>query len=100
MQQHRSPKMETGGKVVLQFSRPARLRGAGAVACGPRQDSDVNLLNLGLGRSIYSKEQMEDFAQFQDSQNTRKAYLAEAAELAYLGRNWREIKLSMWWDTG
>jgi hypothetical protein len=44
----------------------------------------VNLLNLGLGRSIYSKEQMEDFARFQDSQNTRKAYLAEAAELAYL----------------
>ncbi|MFO0006654.1 MAG: hypothetical protein ACK559_36605, partial [bacterium] len=48
--------------------------------------SDVNLLNLGLERSIYSKEQMEDFARFQDSQNTRKAYLAEAAELAYLGR--------------
>ena len=57
--------------------------------------SDVNLLNLGLGRSIYSKEQMEDFARFQDSQNTRKAYLAEAAELAYLGRSGGEWGLGL-----
>jgi hypothetical protein len=36
----------------------------------PVKISDVNVLDLGLGRSIYSKEQMEDFALFQDSQNT------------------------------
>ncbi len=40
----------------------------------PVKISDVNVLNLGLGRSIYSKEQMEGFARFQDSQNTRKAF--------------------------
>jgi hypothetical protein len=44
-------------------------------------------VNIGLGKSIYTKEQLEEFAQFQDSQGTRKAYLAEAAELAYTGRN-------------
>jgi hypothetical protein len=39
-----------------------------------------------LGRSIYSKEQVEEFLAFQDSQGTRRAYLAETAELAYSGR--------------
>jgi hypothetical protein len=43
--------------------------------------------NIGLGKSIYTKEQLEEFATFQDSQGTRKAYLAETAELAYMGRN-------------
>jgi hypothetical protein len=53
----------------------------------PVKVSDVDILGLGLGKCIYSKEQMEEFVLFQDSQNTRKAYLAEAAELAYLGRS-------------
>ncbi len=53
----------------------------------PVKITDVNVLDLGLGKSIYSKEQMEDFARFQDSQNTSRAYLAETAELAYLGRS-------------
>ena len=44
-------------------------------------------LDLGLGRSIYSKEQIADFLRFQDSQGTRKAYLAETAELAYSGQS-------------
>jgi hypothetical protein len=30
---------------------------------------------------------LDEFAAFQDSQGTRKAYLAETAELAYMGRN-------------
>jgi hypothetical protein len=46
-----------------------------------------DLLNLGLGRSIYSKEQVEEFLQFQDSQGTRRAYLIETAERAYGGRS-------------
>ncbi len=48
---------------------------------------EEDLLDLGLGRSIYSKEQVEEFLRFQDSQGTRKAYLAETAELAYSGRS-------------
>ncbi len=43
--------------------------------------------NIGLGKSIYTREQHEEFAWFQDSQGTRKAYLAETAEMAYIGRN-------------
>jgi hypothetical protein len=45
-----------------------------------------DLLDLGLERLIYSKERVEEFLQFQDSQGTRKAYLAEAVELAYSGQ--------------
>jgi hypothetical protein len=47
----------------------------------------VTVNNIGLGKSIYTKEQLEEFARFQDSQGTRKAYLAETAEIAYIGRN-------------
>ncbi len=41
--------------------------------------------NIGLGKSIYTRKQLDKFARFQDSQGTRKAYLAETAELAYRG---------------
>jgi hypothetical protein len=50
-----------------------------------KRKSEFN--NIGLGKSIYMKEQLEEFARFQDSQGTRKAYLAEMAEMAYTGRN-------------
>jgi hypothetical protein len=46
----------------------------------------VEVKNIGLGKSIYKREQLDEFARFQDSQGTRKAYLAETAELAYRGR--------------
>jgi hypothetical protein len=51
------------------------------------QIDPVKINNIGLGKSIYTKEQLEEFARFQDSQGTRKAYLAETAEMAYSGRN-------------
>jgi hypothetical protein len=47
----------------------------------------VKINNISLGKRIYTKEQLEEFARFQDSQGTRKAYLAETAEMAYTGRN-------------
>ncbi len=53
--------------------------------------------DIGLGKSIYSQQQLDEFARFQDSQGTRKAYLAETAEMAYIGRNERgewELALS------
>jgi hypothetical protein len=46
----------------------------------------VTINNIGLRKSIYTKEQLEEFAWFQDSQGTRKVYLAETAEMAYIGR--------------
>jgi hypothetical protein len=43
----------------------------------------VEMNNIGLGKSIFTKK----FAAFRDSQGTRKAYLAETADLAYMERN-------------
>jgi hypothetical protein len=47
----------------------------------------VKLNGIRLGKSIYTKEQLEEFPRFQDSQGTRTAYLAETVEMAYTGRN-------------
>jgi hypothetical protein len=51
----------------------------------------VQVNDIGLGKSIYTQEQLDEFARFQDSQGTRKAYLAETAEMAYLSRNERGV---------
>jgi hypothetical protein len=40
---------------------------------------DEDMLDLGLGRSIYSKAQVEEFLKFQDFQGTRRAYLTKTA---------------------
>jgi hypothetical protein len=89
------PRWKLGGKWYCSFPALRDCAEPAQLPVDPVKVSDVNLLNLGLGRSIYSKEQMEDFARFQDSQNTRKAYLAEAAELAYLGRSGGEWGLGL-----
>jgi hypothetical protein len=47
----------------------------------------LKMNGIGLGKSIYTKKQVDESAAFQDSQRTRRAYLAETAELAYMGRN-------------
>ncbi len=55
---------------------------------GPEDLIDpVKVNDIGLGKSIYTKEQLDEFARFKDSQGTRKAYLAETAVLAYTGRS-------------
>ncbi len=48
---------------------------------------DEHLLDLSLGRPIYSKEQLDKFLKFQDSQGTRRSYLTETAELVYGGHS-------------
>ncbi len=45
----------------------------------------VNVNNIGLGKSIYTNKELEEFAAFQDSQGMRKAYLVEIAELPTWG---------------
>jgi hypothetical protein len=44
----------------------------------------VKVSDIGLGKSIYTQKQLDEFARFQDSQGTRKA---ETAKMAYIGRN-------------
>jgi hypothetical protein len=73
------PRWKLGGKWYCSFPALRDCAEPAQLPVDPVKISDVNDLDLGLGRSIYSKEQMEDFALFQDSQNTRRAYLAEAA---------------------
>jgi hypothetical protein len=50
------------------------------------QIDEDDLLDLGLGRSIYSKAQVKEFLKFQDSQGNSQAYLMDIADLAYGGR--------------
>jgi hypothetical protein len=44
---------------------------------------DVIVMNLGLGRSIYSPAQLEEFVRFQDGQGTPPTFLAESVDRAY-----------------
>jgi hypothetical protein len=63
----------------------------GRIPIKPINIDDVEIMNLGLGRSIYSPEQLEDFMRFQESQGTRQAFLADSAECAYnsqVGGKW------------
>ncbi len=43
--------------------------------------------DIGLGKSIYIKKQLDEFATFQDNQRNRRAYLAKTAGLEYKRRN-------------
>jgi hypothetical protein len=63
----------------------------GKIPMKPIAIDDIKVMDLGLGRSIYSPEQLEEFARFQESQGTRRAFLAESAERAYntrVGGQW------------
>jgi hypothetical protein len=55
----------------------------GRIPMKPIAIDDIKVMNLGLGRSIYSPAQLEEFARFQESLGTRCAFLAESAERAY-----------------
>jgi hypothetical protein len=71
----------------LQLSGVEGMSRSSHAARGRSKDQPGHGKQHGLGKSIYTKEQLEEFAWFQDSQGTRKAYLAETAEMAYIGRN-------------
>jgi hypothetical protein len=51
--------------------------------------------DIGLGESIHTNNQLEEFATFQDNQGTRKAYLDETAELAGIRMRYSAAKLQM-----
>ncbi len=77
--------------MVLHLSRDQGLRRAGEDPHEAHSIDDVKVMDLGLGRSTYSPEQLEEFARFQKSQGTRRAFLAESAERAYntrVGGQW------------
>jgi hypothetical protein len=45
----------------------------GKIPMKPIAIDDIKVMNLGLGRSIYSPAQLEEFSRFQESQGTRHA---------------------------
>jgi hypothetical protein len=89
------PRWKLGGKWYRSFPALRDCAEPSQLPVDPVKIAVVDILGLGLGKSIYSKEQMEQFARFQDSQNTRREYLAETAELAYLGRSGGEWGLGL-----
>ncbi len=51
------------------------------------QIEGLQMNDIGLGKSIYMKKQLDEFVTFLDIQGMVRAYLAETAELIYIGRN-------------
>ncbi len=81
------PRYKVGGKWYCSYPELKECHDPSMLPVDEVRIDPVTVNKIGLGKSIYMKEQLEEFAQFQDSQGTRKAYLAETAEIAYIGRN-------------
>jgi hypothetical protein len=81
------PRYKVGGKWYCSYPDLRECHDPAMLPVDEVKIDPVTVNNIGLGKSIYTKEQLEEFAKFQDSQGTRKAHLAETAELACMGRN-------------
>jgi hypothetical protein len=85
------PRWRLNGRWYCAFPEIRDYAEPGKIPMKPIAIDDVKVMDLGLGRSIYSPEQLEGFAHFQESQGTRRAFLAESAERAYntrVGGQW------------
>ncbi len=83
------PRYKVGGKWYCRYPELKECHDPEMLPVDEVRIDPVQVSNIGLGKSIYTQEQLDEFARFQDSQGTRKAYLAETAEMAYMGRNER-----------
>jgi hypothetical protein len=81
------PRYKVGGKWYCSYPELKECHDPAMLPVGEVKIDPVEMSDIGLGKSIYTKAQLDKFARFQDSQGTRKAYLAETAELAYVGRS-------------
>jgi hypothetical protein len=70
------PRYKVGGKWYCSYSVLKECHDPAMLPVDEVRIDPVKI-NIGLGKSIYTREQLEEFARFQDSQGTRKAYLAE-----------------------
>jgi hypothetical protein len=80
------PRYKVGGKWYCSYPELKECHDPAALPVGEVKIDPVEVSDVGLGKSLYTKAQLDEFARFQDSQGTRKAYLAETAELAYVSR--------------
>jgi hypothetical protein len=83
------PRYKVGGKWYCSYPELKECHNPATLPVDEVRIDPVKVNDIGLGKSVYTQEQLEEFARFQDSQGTRKAYLAETAEMAYVGRNER-----------
>ncbi len=80
------PRYKVGGKWYCSYPELRECHDPAMLPVDKVKIDLVTVNNIGLCKSIYMKKQLEEFATFQDSKGTRKAYLEETAELAYMGR--------------
>ncbi len=81
------PRYKVGGKWYCSYPELKECHDPEMLPVDEVRIDPVKVNDIGLGKSIYTQEQLGEFARFQDSQGTRKAYLAETAKMAYSGRN-------------
>ena len=86
MQRCHTPRWRLNGRWYCAFPEIRNCAELGKIPKKPIAIDDVKVMDLGLGRSIYSPEQLEEFARFQESQGLHRAFLAESAERAYNSR--------------
>jgi hypothetical protein len=80
------PRWKLGGKWYCAFPQIRDCGEPGQIPMTPLKTQDVPVLGIGLGKSIYSPEKIDEFIRFQESQGTRRAFLAESVERAYNSR--------------
>jgi hypothetical protein len=80
------PRWRLNGRWYCTFLQIWDCAKPGPIPVKPIASDDVKVMNLGLGRSIYSPAMLEEFARFQESQGTRRTFLAESAKRAYNSR--------------
>jgi hypothetical protein len=76
-----------GGKWYFSYPELRECHNLAMLPVDEVRIESLEMNDIGLCKSIYTEKQLGEFAAFQDSQGTRKAYLAETAELAYKGWN-------------
>jgi hypothetical protein len=81
------PRWRLNGRWYCAFPEIRDCAEPGWIPMKPIAIDDIKVMNVGLGRSIYSPAQLVEFARFQESQGTRRAFLAESAERAYNSRS-------------
>ncbi len=73
-------KVQARGQVVLQLPRTEGVHNPSMMPVDEVQIESFRMNYLGLEKSIYTKKQLDGFVAFQDSQGTRRVYLAEREE--------------------
>ncbi len=80
------PRYKVGGKWYCSYPELREWHDPPMLPVDEVRIEGLKMNYIGLGKSFYTKKQLDAFAAFQDSQGTRRSYLDETTELAYMGR--------------